>query len=256
MTDRQLGSMIWEDEGTGRPVLMIHGLGGSSNSFQTLISALGHCRVLRIDLPGAGRSGWRAGAGGLETLINSVRDCLDASAVASAHVVGHSMGTLIAQHLAASWPERVNSLCLFGAIDEPPFAARQALKARAAQAQSEGMAQIAQSVSTASLSQQGGLSQTFVRESLMRQSPQGYAAHCLALAESERAQHDAIQCPTLIVTGADDSVSPPEMAKGLHANISDSKLQILNSVGHWAMIESPQESRNLLQQHLNDQPDG
>jgi Predicted hydrolases or acyltransferases (alpha/beta hydrolase superfamily) len=56
MNDKQIGSLIMEDTGKGEIVVMIHGLGGTSNSFQTLMKSLSGIRVIRPDLPGAGRS--------------------------------------------------------------------------------------------------------------------------------------------------------------------------------------------------------
>ena len=126
MTDLRLGSMVAEDAGEGPAVVMVHGLGGSSNSFQTLMAALAGHRVLRPDLPGSGRSGRRPGRPGLSGLAAAVMDCLRAGGVGRAHFVGHSMGTLICQDLAVRSPETVASLTLFGPILEPPPAARMA----------------------------------------------------------------------------------------------------------------------------------
>ena len=59
MADLNIGSMVVEVNGVGSPVLMVHGLGGNSNSFHTLMDALEKFRVIRPDLPGAGRSSFR-----------------------------------------------------------------------------------------------------------------------------------------------------------------------------------------------------
>lgn len=254
MTDKNLGSMVWEDEGDGDVVLMIHGLGGSTNSFQTLMPALSGFRILRVDLPGAGRSRFTPGDTSMSTLLSAVMNCLTASSVASAHVVGHSMGSLIAQHLAVHLPARIASLTLFGAIDEPSETARLALRQRAAQARRDGMTGIAHAVSQNSVSRNkaddNSVAEAFVRESLMRQNPDGYAAHCEAMADANRAIHEEIVCPTLIIAGSDDPVSPPGMATKLKDAIADSRLTMLESTGHWMMIEAAGESRKLVRQHL------
>ena len=59
--------------------------------------------------------------------------------VERAHVVAHSMGTIVAAHLAASEPGRVASLALFGPLLAPPEPARAAIRARAAQAREGDM---------------------------------------------------------------------------------------------------------------------
>ena len=50
---------------------------------------------------------------------------LDALAAKATHLVGHSMGTIICQHLAASYPDRVKSMALLGPLAEPPEPAPQ-----------------------------------------------------------------------------------------------------------------------------------
>src|SRR3546814_17592176 len=98
---------------------MVHGLGGSSNSFQPLLPGLTECKVIRPDLPGAGRSALRPGRPGLDGLVQALRDLMRACGVTSAHLVGHSMGTLLCQHLAAAEPGLVSGLTLYGPILEP-----------------------------------------------------------------------------------------------------------------------------------------
>jgi len=258
MSDIRLGSMVVEDTGEGPPVVMVHGLGGDSNSFQTLMAALSGYRVLRPDLPGAGRSALRPGLAGLKGLAGALRDGLRAAEVTRAHFVGHSMGTLICQYLAVERPAEVASLTLFGPILEPPTAARQGLKERGAAARAQGMAAIADAVSTGSVSadsrKANPVTQAFVRESLMRQDPKGYAAHCDALSAAPAADHGAIRCPTLLVAGEADPVAPVEMARRLNQAIAGSRLEIVPQVAHWIMMEAPQRSADLLRAQLEAAP--
>ena len=259
MTDFRLGSLVTEIAGNGPApgspaVVMVHGLGGSSNTFQPLMGALEDCQVLRPDLPGAGRSALKPGRPGLEGLAQAVRDVLRAREITRAHLVGHSMGTLLCQYLAAAEPALVASLTLFGPILAPPEAARVGLKVRAEAVRRDGMAGTAEAVADASLSaatrNKNPAAVAFVRESLMRQAPAGYAAHCEALAAAQPAAHAAITCPTLLVTGRDDPVAPPDMARQLAGLINGAKVEILPDCGHWAMIEAPAACARLLTAQL------
>ena len=90
MVDIRIGSNVIEAAGDGPAVVIIHGLGGSSNTFQLLMDALDGCRVLRLDLPGAGRSALRSGSNGLPGLMTPVREAMLAAGVTRAHLVGHS----------------------------------------------------------------------------------------------------------------------------------------------------------------------
>ena len=252
MGDIHIGSMVIENSGDGPPVVMVHGLGGTSNSFQPLMGALKGYRTLRPDLPGAGRSGPRPGLSGLKGLAVAVGDCLKATGIQRAHFVGHSMGTLICQHLAAQAPDAVQSLVLFGPIFEPSAAARHALKERAATARAGGMAKIADAVSSESIAAPpNSVTAAFVRESLLRQNPTGYADHCEALSKAEAADHSAIHCPTLLVAGEKDLVAPIDMARRLQKRITGAELKIIPGVAHWMMLEAGEQSAKLLRAHLD-----
>src|SRR5580658_10031208 len=117
-----------EIDGEGSPVLFVHGLGGTSNSFQPLLGALGGFRCVRPDLPGSGRSPTPFGALTIDGFVETVASVIRNIAGGPVHLVGHSMGTLICQHLAARTPELAISMTLFGPIREPPETARQRLK--------------------------------------------------------------------------------------------------------------------------------
>lgn len=254
MADVRLGSLVAEVHGEGTPLVMVHGLGGSSNTFQPLMASLGSYKVVRPDLPGAGRSALKPGLPGLKGLVSALRDLLRAQNIACAHFAGHSMGTLLCQYLAAETPDLVASLALYGPILEPPPPARDGLKERAAAARRDGMAGIAEAVSQASLAKTAGpVARSFVRESLLRQDPAGYAAHCEALAVAEAADHGKIACPTLLIAGGEDPVAPVAMAQSLGEKIAGAKLEVISGVGHWMTMEAPEKSAALLSAHLEAQ---
>ena len=254
MPDRRFGSLVMEDAGQGPALVMLHGLGGSSNTFEPLLDGLTGWRILRPDLPGAGRSPLRPSVHRIEDLSHAITEALKAAGISRAVIAAHSMGTLLAQHMALTAPDRVTALILFGALTEPTEPARTGLQQRAAQAEREGMAGIADAVSTASLSPHTRSTnpavRAYVRESLMRQPPQGYANHCRALSRATAFPVRRINCPVTLITGADDPVAPPAMAETLHRTIPHSQLHILPNVGHWAPLEAPADSRRLLHQAL------
>ncbi len=257
MVDKHFGSLVMEDtRGDGPCVVMIHGLGGSSNTFEPLMPALVDYRVVRIDTPGAARSAFRPGARTIADLSRALTDALKAVKVERAFIVAHSMGTLMAQHMAVTAPARVSGMLLFGAMTEPPEAARRALKARAATARKEGMASIATAVANGSLSSATKNSNpaafAFIRESLMRQDPYAYASHCLALSDVQAHELSDVQCPVTLVTGSEDPVTPPAMANALDANLPQSNLIMLPDVGHWPTIEAAKQSSRSLSTALSE----
>ena len=246
--------MAVEIEGEGEPVLMIHGLGGTSNTFTPVLGAFARHRTIRFDLPGSGRSHRVDGPLSLTLFLDRARVVMQRAGVERAHVVAHSMGTIVAAHLAAAEPARVASLALFGPLLAPPEPARAALRARAVQARAGDMQPIADALLQASVSAETRARRpaavAFVRESIMRQDPDGYARSCEALAAMGPADTSRIDCPTLLVTGDEDAVAPPQAVRMLGERIAGSRVEVLRGCGHWTPVEKPEECTGLLKRFL------
>lgn len=255
MSDLTVGRIAVEVAGEGPPVMLVHGLGGSSNSFQTVMPVLGGFRVVRPDLPGSARSPRPAGAPDLGTLARAVIEVAAALGLTGMHLVGHSMGTLVCQLVAVERPDLVRSLMLFGPILEPPEAARERLSDRAVTARREGMAGIADAVAAGGVSgatRNGNpLAGAFIRESHMRQNAEDFAWSCEALARAKAADHRRIKCPALLVTGDEDSVAPPTMAHSLAERIGGARAVIVDRCGHWLTVEKPTACGDLLREALS-----
>ncbi len=242
--------MMVEIEGDGVPVMLVHGLGGTSNTWQPLMPDLSGMRVIRPDLPGAGRSVTPDGVIDVPYLVNALIRLASELGIEKMHLVGHSFGTLVAQHVAAARPALVQTLTLFGPIIEPADVARERLRGRAKAVRENGMAEVAAQVASAGLAgsaaQDNPTALAFVRESHMRQDAEGFAKSCEALAGARRAAASAIKCPVLAIAGDEDAVSPPGNAYQLADEIEGAKAEILSGCGHWAPVERPEDCRRLL----------
>lgn len=249
-----------EEEGEGDAVVCVHGLGGSSNTFTSLLPAMARHRAVRIDLPGSGRSQRAEGPLSIVRYVEAVLAACARLNITRAHFVGHSMGNIVLQHLAVQAPKLVRSLALFGPLIAPPDAAREALRSRAAKAHVDGLAgmhEITQSLVNAALSadtrQRQPLAVAFVRESLMRQDGECYARSCEALIGAQPAAVERITAPVLLVTGDEDGVAPPQavraMAERLHAAVAK-RVVVLARCGHWTPVERPDECQRELREWL------
>lgn len=232
-------------------LLLVHGLGGTANFWAPVVAAYAPThRVIVPDLPGAGRSA-PAPACSIDSLARDLLALMDALGVAAAHVAGHSMGSIVCQHLAALAPMRVLDLVLLGPLAELPDAARPALEARAQTARSEGMEPIATVVCERGLAAATKARQPvvvgFVREMVLRQPAEGYAAHCLALATGRRAAPATVRCPTLLVSGIEDTTAPPASVEALAAALPDARVELLTDCGHWTAVEKPREVVDAMQ---------
>jgi 3-oxoadipate enol-lactonase len=253
--------LAFEISGTGDPVLFIHGLGGTGNVFGPQVGVLSRFfTCVRYDLPGAGLSGL-GNAKTIDDLVSSALQVLEQAEVTEpVHVVAHSMGTVVAQHLALRASAKIRSLSLIGPVHAPADAGRKALEARAAKAREEGMVGVADQVVAGGLSADTKAHRpevaAFVRELIMRQDAEGYARHCEALATAHAADVAAIKSPTLLITGDEDNTSPAPASAQLSNKFVDSELIILHRTGHWTTLERPSEVNQALVNFLYDRAAG
>ena len=105
----------YESAGTGRPLLLLHGLVGSAKNWRKNIAFLaGDSRVYAIDLFNMGESERVPGLdAGLEATADRVVECMDALGLDEVDVAGHSHGGAVAMMLAARHADRVRRLILF-----------------------------------------------------------------------------------------------------------------------------------------------
>lgn len=260
MASERIERMAVEVAGEGPAVIMLHGLGGSSNSFTPQMGVFaGRYRTIRPDLPGSARSPLPSSLS-MDLIVERILAMAAALGVERAHFLGHSLGTILCQRIAVRAPKLVASLALFGPLTEPPGPARTALEARAKLAKEGGevaMTEIADAIvkaATASATKERQpVVLAAVRESLMRQSGEGYGATCAALAVAVAADASQITCPTLLVTGEDDVVAPPSVTRGLAEKISGARAHVLPRCGHWTTFEAAEEVNRLLKDFMSMQ---
>ena len=231
-----------EIEGSGPPVLMVHGLGGTSNFYQVQAQALAdRFQVIRPDSAGAGRSPV-AGQISIGSHADDLATLLDRLGVSGATVVGHSMGTLVVRTLATRHPGLVSRLVLLGAVAEPADAVRQAQRDRAATLRQDGTAAVAPGVVASALSEGTRRDKpevaAFVRELIMRQDPEGYARNCEALATATDPGPVAPGLPLLLITGGDDKTGPPEVSQAIAAAHGSATVTVIDGIGHWTALEA------------------
>ena len=252
--------MAVEDTGKGQAVVCVHGLGGTSNTWSSLLPAFQSFRLIRIDLPGCGRSVGHTQGITVQDLQNCLKLVCATLSIESAQWIGHSMGTIVCQHLAQSVPALFKSMLLFGPIASPSEAAREPLLARSQKVRTGGLAgmqEVADALVQTAISQHtrdhNPAAYAFVRESLMRQSPEAYADYCLALSQVRSADIELIQTPSLLVTGDEDRVAAVEDVDLMCRRMPNAHRLVLNRCGHWTPIEKPHEciraAREFLKRH-------
>ena len=104
-------------EGQGPAVVLIHGVGARLENWDGVCESLvRHFRVLRYDLRGHGRSTRSPGPYSLSLFVNDLRALLEHTGLRKAHIVGHSLGAMIAQMFCLKHARCVDRLALLSAV--------------------------------------------------------------------------------------------------------------------------------------------
>ena len=232
--------------GDGPPLVLLHCLGVDHRLWPIALAGREReCTLLTYDFPGHGESAVPAAPYGIADLSAQLAAILDRAGVARAAVAGISLGGLVAQHFAASFPARVDRLVL---IDTTPRYTDELCKmwaVRAAQARKDGVKSLIPGLPleiwfTPSFAAQNPTAVRYVRDTLEKCSGEGYACACEALAAADlRALADKIVAPTLVVCGEQDIPSFLDAARWLNANIAHSKLTWLAPARHASILEQP-----------------
>ncbi len=246
-------TVYWKVEGdSDRPrLVLLNSIGTDMDLWDAALPGLRrHFQLLRIDTRGHGASRAYHGDFRMAQLARDVAAAMTAAGWDSACLAGVSLGGMIAMELALAQPERVRSLvliCTSATMDRTVWAAR------VDTVRSKGMAAIADQtmerfLSPSFISAQQETAMT-IRRGLLSMAPEGYAGCAAAIRDMTLAERiDAIDCPTLVVTGADD-VSTPFEGHGEHlvARIAGARHSAL-PCAHLAPVEAP----DLLVAALND----
>ncbi len=229
--------------GSGPPVVFIHGLGGTANVWHGTMQAMqAHHHVSALDLRGHGRSAGK-GKFSIDGWAADVAKFIKHLELPAVTLVGHSLGSLVAQHVAWRSPDLVDQLVLVGGISffQPPTA--DAYRDRATLVEKEGLDGIANDWLTGAVAPQshatmaGGIG--LLREMFLRNDPIMYAKSCQALAAIPKIRRDEIGQPTLIVTGTHDRSTPLAMAQELQSDIPVATVKVIADAGHWVPVEKP-----------------
>lgn len=229
--------------GEGPPVVFVHGLGGSAHVWHGVMQAMKqHHHVVAMDLRGHGRSGGK-GKFSIEGWARDVQKLIRHLELPSVTLVGHSLGTLVVQHLAQTQPDLCDQLVLVGGISyfHPPTS--DAYRDRADEVEKEGLDPIVDGWLEGAVSPQTHATMPgavgLLRDMFLRNEPAMYAKSCRALAKAPKIRRDEIGQPTLILTGAHDRSTPLAMAEELKSSIPVSRVRVIPHTGHWTPIEDP-----------------
>mgnify|MGYP000400979838 CR=1 FL=1 len=248
-------SLVVDVAGSGAPLLFVHGFPLSAEMWYPAIDALaGQHRCIAPDLRGHGRSdAWPAAdiathAADLATVLDAVGEHRPVV------LIGLSMGGIIGFEFFRRYRARLRALVLVDtrANAETPegVAAREAVALAAlrdgSQTAADGMIdRLFAPTAPADLKR-------YWHGVMARTPPIGVAAAARALATRPDSQPTLarIDCPTLIVVGQHDVITPPDVLRQIHAGVSGSRFEVIANAGHMPPVEQPEAFVSVVRRFL------
>ncbi|MBX7218918.1 MAG: alpha/beta fold hydrolase [Blastocatellia bacterium] len=231
--------------GSGEPVVFIHGLGGNLSFWAGQARALSqHFTVVRYDLRGHGGSSPSTNQA-LFTHVKDLRALLKTLAIPKAHLVGLSLGGIIAQAFAGQFQVLVRRLVLASTTSSFPRKGKAALHALATVAREQGMQAVAESFAIRLFGHEVTLEDTSYQAlaaAFLTQDRASFAATAEMLAEADVTPLlHRISAKTLLCYAANDRQTPPTFGEHLESHIMGSELHVFENAGHVFPLEIPQE---------------
>ncbi|SAK92049.1 hydrolase [Caballeronia calidae] len=230
-------------------VVLIHGVGMNHHVWAPQIDFLTrHFQVLAFDMLGHGGSSLPSAQPALDEYAAQVKALLDTLNIESAHIVGHSMGALVALEFALSYSERTLSVAALNAVYDRSPEQRAAIVGRADSLDSgTAMAGVDDTIARwfgdpipSSLKQ----SAHDLRHVLLTVQPVGYARTYRLFANSDDAhvhRLPELAVPALFLTGECDPNSSPDMSRAMAAVTPEGSAEIIAGARHMMSVTDPDE---------------
>lgn len=234
----------------GAPVLLLgSSLGATTEMWSPQVPALAHSRrVVRFDHRGHGGSPVPPGPYTIDDLGGDVLALADHLGIGRFHYAGLSLGGMVGMWLATRAPERIETLTLLCTSAFLPPA--EAWLDRAATVRRAGLAAVAEAVLARWFTPAFTNVEPY-RQMLLRTPVEGYAACCEAIAALDlRPDLGAIDVPTLVIAGALDPATPPEMGRRIASAVPGARFVEVAGAAHLANVERADVVTELLATHV------
>lgn len=241
-------------EGSGEPLVLVHGFLGGSAQWQAEMAYLGrHFDVIAPDLAGYGDASDRTAPHDVAAHARSVLATLDALGIDRFHLLGHSMGGMVVQEMVHQAPERVQRLVLYAtaALGSIPgrFETMQRSRERVVE---EGIDRVARRISaTWLLDREASPAYPALAALALRASTQAALAGLDAMEGWDgRERLAGIRSPTLVVWGESDRSYAWPLIETLWRTIPGASLAVLPACAHALHLERPALFHTLVHEFL------
>jgi pimeloyl-ACP methyl ester carboxylesterase len=256
--------IYYELKGQGQPVMLIQGVGVIGECWRPQVDFLSQgFQTLIYDNRGIGKSSKCTGPISIEAMAEDAKALLDEVGWTAGHVVGHSMGGVVAQQLALNHPKLIRSLTLMCTFFRGKDAMRMDRKVMWAGMRTR--------LGTKRMRRQGFLDMIFTRDYLLTQNCEELAARLMPLMGRDLAESPPIlmkqmmamsksdlsknlnklsEIPTYVISGEKDPIALAKYGELLAQNIKGAKLQIVKNESHAVPINNSKHINQLLTEFL------
>jgi pimeloyl-ACP methyl ester carboxylesterase len=246
------------EAGQGPALGLLHGIGSNGESFERLIELLSdRFRVIAWNAPGYGASAPLLGKTPSATdYANAAASLFDALATGPLHLLGHSLGAIVAGRFAVEFPDRVRKLVLANAASgyasAPPEVRAKRLQERIDHVDQLGPRKLAETRWSALLAPGASAAAVeTVKAGLRKLDADAYKQAAQMLANADLLTDAArIAAPTLVVCGTADQVTPESSNRKIAGAIRRARYRSLPNLGHISYAEDPETFAGVLADFL------
>lgn len=247
-----------EGDANNEVILFLHGLGSSTRDWEAQLPHFrSRYRLLAIDMRGHGRSDKPAGPYSMKQFARDVIGVLDALKIDRVHVVGLSMGGMIAFQLAVDYPQRLQSMTIINsgpAVVVRTFKDRIGVWMRFGIVRLLGMRKMGETLAKRLFvdADQEALRQTFIQR-WSENDPRAYLDAMRAIVGWSVADHiGRLKIPTLIVA-ADQDYTPVAAKEAYIAQMPNATLKIIENARHAVAAERPEALNKVVDEFITSQ---
>ena len=236
------------------PIVLIHGVGLDHTMWDLQVPVLAKThQVVCYDMLGHGRTAPAERVEGIFSFVAQLVQLLEHLAIDRVHLVGLSMGGVIAQAFAGQFSARLKTLTLMNTVYRRSEAELKGMRERLQTTKEQGLAPIAQAAIDRWFDDDFRATQPDrvkqVSEKLLANDLAAYTAAYEALVNADAEIGDALKkvyCPALVLTGERDVGSTPEIAQRMGADLIAGKVVVLPGLHHLASLEDPKAVNTIL----------
>jgi pimeloyl-ACP methyl ester carboxylesterase len=248
------GIISYKVEGQGPAIVFLHGFMESARIWRSFSENLStKFKVIRINLPGHGKSSVHSDNHSMEFMAEAVKVVLDAEKVTKAMIVGHSMGGYVALAFAELHAPMISGLVMFNSICFADAKEKKADRERAIKAADAHKMKYITSVIPNLFFERSGVKASkriFKMVKIASKQPKEGIVAAIAGMRDRKDRSDVLKSagfPMMILAGHDDMLIPLEKSKEMAALNPKAQLVVLDECAHLAFIEQEKESFKAVQ---------